>query len=88
MSFQSPADLVQTWIVRAVKATTPPRFCAALDTFTPPAGDGFVWIAAEGVVARALRQYMVEERGHPREWMKAAGYWARGKADGGGKIED
>jgi NADPH-dependent ferric siderophore reductase len=31
---------------------------------------------------------MIEDRGHPREWMKAAGYWARGKADGGAKIED
>jgi NADPH-dependent ferric siderophore reductase len=88
MSFQSPADLAQTWIVRDGEGDDAAQLRAALDTFTPPAGDGFVWIAAEGVVARTLRQYMVDERGHPREWMKAAGYWARGKADGGGKIED
>jgi NADPH-dependent ferric siderophore reductase len=88
MTFQSPADLVQTWIVREGGSDDATLLRTALDTFTPPPGDGFVWIAAEGGVARALRQYMVEERGHPREWMKAAGYWARGKADGGGKIED
>jgi NADPH-dependent ferric siderophore reductase len=88
MSFQSPADLVQTWIVRDGRGDDAAQLRAALEGFAPPPGDGFIWIAAEGAVARALRQYMIDERGHPREWMKAAGYWARGKADGGGKIED
>lgn len=88
MDFQSPAALTQTWITRDGAQDDTALLRAALDGFTPPAGDGFVWIAAEGGVARALRQYMIEDRGHPREWMKAAGYWARGKADGGGKIED
>lgn len=87
MTFQSPADLTQTWLVRDGNDDAV-QLRAALDGFVPPPGDGFVWIAAEGVVARTLRQYMIEERGHPRDWMKAAGYWARGKADGGGKIED
>ena len=53
-----------------------------------PAGDGFVWIAAEGSVARILRGYVVERRQHPREWTKAAGYWVRGKADTHDRIED
>jgi NADPH-dependent ferric siderophore reductase len=88
MTFQSPADLTQTWIVRDGVADDSTQLRSALDGFKPPAGDGFVWIAAVGAVAKALRQYMIEDRGHPREWIKAAGYWARGKADGGGKIED
>lgn len=88
LDFQSPAELTQTWLVRDGQGDDAAQFRAALDSFVPPPGDGFVWIAAEGVVARTLRQYMIDERGHPREWMKAAGYWARGKADGGGKIED
>jgi len=88
MDFQSPAALTQTWLVRDGQGDDAAQFRAALDGFVPPPGDGFVWIAAEGVVARTLRQYMIEERGHPRDWMKAAGYWARGTADGGGKIED
>jgi NADPH-dependent ferric siderophore reductase len=87
LAFRSPADLTQTWILRE-GGDDAAQLRAALDGFTPPAGDGFVWIAAEGGVAKALRQYMIEDRGHPREWIKAAGYWARGKADGGGKIED
>jgi NADPH-dependent ferric siderophore reductase len=87
MDFQSPAALTQTWLVRDGRGDAA-QLRAALESFIPPPGDGFVWIAAEGLVARTLRQYMIEERGHPREWMKAAGYWLRGKADGGGKIED
>lgn len=88
MSFGSPADLTQTWIVRDGSGDDTAQLRAALDGFSPPAGEGFVWIAAEAAVARDLRRYMAEDRGHPREWMKAAGYWARGMADGGGKIED
>lgn len=87
MTFQSPAALTQTWLVRDGNDDDAAQLRAALDRFVLPGGDGFVWIAAEGAVARTLRQYMID-RGHPREWMKAAGYWARGKADGGGRIED
>ncbi len=51
----------------------------ALAGHEPPPGDGYVWIAAEGRVARALRVHFVEALGHPREWIKAAGYWSRGQ---------
>ena len=52
-----------------------------LEMHEMPPGDGFVWIAAEASAARYLRDYVLEIRQHPREWTKAAGYWARGKAD-------
>jgi NADPH-dependent ferric siderophore reductase len=61
---------------------------AALAGHKLPAGDGFVWIAAEASVARHLRSYLIDGRGHPREWSKAAGYWKRGQADAHEKIED
>ncbi|WP_078539293.1 SIP domain-containing protein [Thioclava sp. DLFJ5-1] len=44
----------------------------------------FVWIAAEASVARALRDDLTA-RGHPKEWLKAAGYWIAGQADGSAK---
>lgn len=53
---------------------------AALKAWKAPAGDGYVWIAAEARVARALKAYMLEERKHPATWMKAAGYWIEGAA--------
>jgi len=53
-----------------------------------PAGRGFIWIAAEARVARALRDHFTGARGHPKEWLKAAGYWTRGIADGADKALD
>ena len=41
------------------------------------AGDGFIWIAAEAQVTRAVRR-AVEARGHPSNRLKAAGYWQTG----------
>ncbi len=38
--------------------------------------------------ARALRAYVIEDRQHPREWTKAAGYWTRGQADAHDCMED
>jgi NADPH-dependent ferric siderophore reductase len=47
----------------------------ALDDLVLPQGDGFVWIAAEKNVSRELYEYLVDEREHPAEWIKAAAYW-------------
>lgn len=42
----------------------------------------FVWIAAEATVARAVRDLITGERRHPRDQVKAAGYWVQGKPAG------
>jgi len=76
------------WIARDGSSDDAAHLRAALDDCPLPPGDGFVWIAAEASVARPLRTYIVEERGHAREWTKAAGYWKRGQADAHEKIED
>lgn len=41
-------------------------------------GDAFYWIAAESRRARHMRLFLAE-RGVPKEWVRATGYW---KADG------
>lgn len=46
----------------------------------------FVWVAAEGSVARALREQLVA-RGHPVGWMKVAGYWIAGRANAHLKLD-
>lgn len=48
-------------------------------------GDTFYWIAVESRRARVMRKYLVEERGVPKEWVRATGYW---KADGTDDEED
>lgn len=55
----------------------------AVETFQAPEGDGFIWIAAETSVARELYNYAVQTLRHPKEWVKAAGYWSEGQADTG-----
>lgn len=64
------------------------RLVAALGGVDLPSGEGFVFIAGETEMARALKAYVVDTLGHPREWVKAAGYWTRGVADSHGGIED
>ena len=43
-----------------------------------PEGDGYVWIAGETDIAKALRKHFVDERGIRKSWVKAAGYWRHG----------
>jgi NADPH-dependent ferric siderophore reductase len=75
------ANWTARWIARDGAADDAVLLRNALANYTLPDGDGFVWIAAEAAAARSLRGFIVDERGHPRAWTKAAGYWTRGKAD-------
>ena len=89
-AFAPRAGLDARWLHRpAAAADDPAPVLAALAGIPLPPGEGHVFIAAEAGVARALRRHIVEERGHPREWTKAAGYWKRGQADASEKaMED
>lgn len=60
---------------------------ALLDALPLPEGDGFVFVAAESTVSRAIRARLLE-RGHRKEWLKAAGYWLKGDAGAHERIED
>ena len=75
------------WVAREGRRDDAAALQAALAQVDLPQGDGFVWIAAEAGVARAVRSYMVEKRGHRPEWLKAAGYWKQGEADAHERIE-
>lgn len=89
IDLSSRAPLEARWIHRPASAATDAQpFIAALTDIQFPPGDGFIFIAAEGGVARALRAYVTGERSHPREWVKAAGYWKQGKSDAHEPIND
>jgi len=53
-----------------------------------PAGDLHAWLAGEIDAMRTLRRHLVEERGLPRDRVRAAGYWRLGEAAAHGRIED
>ncbi|MGH6638220.1 MAG: siderophore-interacting protein [Polaromonas sp.] len=45
-----------------------------------PEGQGYVWVAAESVAARAVRELMVTLHGIDKSRIRAASYWKRGAA--------
>lgn len=87
--FDSAATQETHWLHRPVsQAHEPDALLAAAQALTLPEGRGFVWIAAEAQVARALKLHFLNDRGHPAHWLKAAGYWVRGDAGGSDKALD
>jgi len=86
--FETRAELETIWVHRPLsQATDESGLIAALDKIALEP-ETFIWVAAEASVARAVRAYLVEKRGYPLSWIKAAGYWAKGKADAHERIED
>lgn len=76
------------WVHRPeAEVADPEALLAALRELRLPAGDGFVWIAAEAGVARRLRAHVLEEMGHPPAWLKASGYWVQGRANATEKFD-
>jgi NADPH-dependent ferric siderophore reductase len=45
---------------------------------TLPKGDYYAWVAAESLIAKALRAQLIADHGANPKWMRAAGYWRRG----------
>ena len=82
--FSTSAKWDPIWIFRGHGvATTRESLKLALESLTLPAGDGFIWVAAENSMARLAYLHFTETRQHPKQWIKAAGYWEAGKAEGG-----
>jgi NADPH-dependent ferric siderophore reductase len=50
----------------------------ALTELALPPGEGYAWVAAEASAAKALRRYLVDQRGLPKDRVKAAAYWKQG----------
>lgn len=87
-TFDTKATHIAHWINRpASDAANPEALIAALRGLDLPAGKGFVWIGTESTVARAARDHIQNERGHPKEWLKASGYWIKGVADAKDKLD-
>ncbi len=88
-NFETRAEHIALWVHRpAAQADDPEPMLTALRGLQFPAGEGFIWIAAEAKVAKALRAYIEVSREHLRQWMKASGYWTKGLADAHDKLGD
>lgn len=61
-------------------AETPAELMDAVRALQLPQGDGYAWCAAEAAQAKALRQLIVQEKGHDPRAIRAAAYWKRGES--------
>jgi NADPH-dependent ferric siderophore reductase len=87
-TFETEADWRPLWLFRRGESGDDAALLrAALAQWPAPRGDGYVWIGAEARTARALRDYMLGERGHPKSWLKASGYWVRGQPGAAEKMD-
>ncbi|MBE1507189.1 NADPH-dependent ferric siderophore reductase [Rhizobium viscosum] len=80
-SFETAAALTTRWVYRPLSDATNAEPLVAALAGIDIVPQTFVWIAAEASVVRAIRAYLTEERGYPLSWIKASGYWVKGKAD-------
>jgi NADPH-dependent ferric siderophore reductase len=96
-TFRTLADLTVRWVHRGAlddavspgpAASPGDAVVAALRDLRLPDGDVYAWVAAESSVAKAVRAYLVGERGLNKAWVKAAGYWRRGAEATHDKHED
>ncbi len=86
-AFATRARHCAHWIHRPIaRAADPLLYLDLVDTLNLPQRT-YVWIAAEGGVARALRDRFLS-MGHDRLWLKSSGYWVAGKADSSIKTID
>ena len=80
-SLETQARWTQEWVVgRGLDDAA--LVCDAIDRAFPQDGDGFVFIAGEAGWMAAVRDHVLERHRHPKQWMKAAGYWTKGFAEG------
>jgi NADPH-dependent ferric siderophore reductase len=76
--FRTKANHTAHWIHRPdTQAADAEPFLNLLSKLELPSGPGFIWVAGEGAVARAVRTYFVDTLKHPPEWIKAAAYWSQ-----------
>lgn len=87
-NIETRADWTPVWLFRSGQHGEDGALMRdAARNWAAPQGDGYVWIGAEARAARLMRDYMLEERGHPKNWLKASGYWVRGQAGAAEKFE-
>ena len=87
LATQAQMDVV--WVPRST-ASEPPalKLVETLRNLTFPPGRSFFWVAVESQAARAIRNYLRNERGIDKRWIKAAGYWQRGASGTHDKLSD
>ncbi|WP_322041954.1 siderophore-interacting protein [Paraburkholderia sp. J67] len=81
------ADLYATWLYRDELDSEQPLVDALGEVWLPP-GEGYVWAAGEASAIRAVRAYLVNERGVDKKRIRASAYWRQGAQAAHETIDD
>jgi NADPH-dependent ferric siderophore reductase len=88
-NLSSSAQVEIIWVPRDLRYDgAGQQLIEKLRTLEFPDGRCFVWAATETRAARAIRRYLIDERGFNKSWVKAAAYWQRGASAVHEVIED
>ncbi|GLC95885.1 siderophore-interacting protein [Cupriavidus sp. TA19] len=79
IALPSRADVEVHWLHRG-DAPEGSLLEGALRRVTLPQGEGYVWAAGEAAAMKAVRWYLVGERGIDKKRIRASAYWKRGDA--------
>jgi NADPH-dependent ferric siderophore reductase len=71
-AFATAADAQVRWV------DDDAALVAAVRALALPAGEGYAWCAGEAATTAEIRRVLIEEKGHPRDAIRAAAYWKRG----------
>lgn len=81
-TFAAKADVSVQWLPRNGAATgNSDLVLGAIRDQKMPTGNGYIFVAGEAGMVKAMRDYFVDECGHNPNWIKAASYWRKGEAD-------
>lgn len=69
------ADADITWLSRKGAPAAGSRLLEEALAGVEPQGDAFWWIACESRRAQLMRKALIGERGVPKDWIRATGYW-------------
>ena len=85
----SRADVQSVWLTRnQQQPATAAALIASLRSLQFEPRRCFAWAATETQEVRAIRRYLMQERGFDKSWIKAAGYWQRGATGSHTVVED
>ncbi|RQP22298.1 siderophore-interacting protein [Piscinibacter terrae] len=80
--FRTAAALTLHWVDSADALVN------AVHALVLPEGEGYAWCAGEASTMATLRRILVEDKGVPRQAIRAAAYWKRGASAHHEHIED
>jgi NADPH-dependent ferric siderophore reductase len=73
--FESAAHVTYEWIAGTGNGLRPSALLDAVKAYELPDSPGYLWLAGEAAISRAVRKYVRREQGWPIDRFEVIGYW-------------